>query len=125
MAPPSATATPTDGAVLVRLPAADRHWPALLPTVETGEMLTVTVGHVSLLPVSTDDLSDRGYRIVGVAAADRPIGRCVGILVPHDLRVRDPEWFGVLVRRAERVFDLRHGPVLRLLAAEIERHLQG
>lgn len=122
---PSVTSrvAPTDGAVLVRLPATDRGWAADLPPVPGGQVLTVTVGHPDLLPVPVDDLVRGGYRVVGVASDHRPVGRNVDVLVPGALRERSPAWFRSMVSRAERVFDLRLGPVLRVLAAELELHL--
>lgn len=118
------TTTPLDGAVLLRVPAPDRSWARRLPVAPRGVTLTVTVGHGDLLPVPVDDLIAAGYRIAGVAAIDRPVGLSVDIMVPERCRLAHPDWFARLVARAERVFDLRHGPVLRVLAAEIELHLR-
>jgi hypothetical protein len=115
---------PPEGSVLVRIPAPDRTWARQLPPVPGGRTLTVTVGHPALLPVPVDDLVGGGYRIVGIAVAHRPVGRTVDILVPGDLRRDHPSWWGELLPRAERVFDLRHGPVQRVLAAELELHLR-
>jgi hypothetical protein len=112
-----------DGAVLVRLRADGPDWAARLPAAPTSRVLTVTVGHPSLVPVPVDDLVSGGYRIVGVAEGDRPVGACVDVYVPADLRVREPEWWGRLSARAERVFDLRMGPVWAVLGAELELHL--
>jgi hypothetical protein len=120
-APPPA---PTDGSVLVRIAAPDRAWARRLPPVPADRTLTVTVGHAALLPVPVDDLVGGGYRIVGVAAEHRPVGRTVDVLVPADLRRDHPAWWTELVGMAERVFDLRHGPVQRVLAAELDLHLR-
>jgi hypothetical protein len=116
--------TPTEGAVIVRLGAPARSWAGTLPEVPGGRLLTLTVGHPSLLPVAADALASRGYRLVGVAADHRPIGFTVDILVPAEVRTAHPGWWTTLVGRAERVFDLRHGPVQRVLAAELELHLR-
>jgi hypothetical protein len=116
--------TPTEGAVLVRVGATNRAWVGTLPPVPDAHVLTVTVGHPTLLPVPVDRLTSRGYRLVGVAADHRPVGLTVDVLVPADLRAAHPDWWERLVGRAERVFDLRHGPVLRVLAAELELHLR-
>jgi hypothetical protein len=125
VAPPVTSPTSSlEGAVLVRLPAADRGWAAGLPAAPDAAVLTVTVGHPSLVPVPVDDLLDGGYRIVGVASDHRPIGPCVDVLVPPELRRDAPDWFHELVSRAERVFDLRLGPVLRVLAGELHLHLR-
>lgn len=114
---------PIDGAVMVRLRASDRGWIRELPAVPGGRVLTVTVGRPDLLPVPADDLVTRGYRLVGVAAEHRPIGPTVDVLVPAVLR-DDPVWWPQLQPLAERVFDLRMGPVRQLLAAEIDVHVR-
>ena len=124
MQPPPLLRVPNDGAVLVRLPASDRRWPEVLPVVPVGWTLTVTLGHPDLLPGPLDPLHDAGYRIVGVAAEHRPLGRIVDVLVPGSLRSEEPVWWGSLAEQAERIFDLRHGPVLRLLEPELALHLR-
>ncbi|MFA9445526.1 hypothetical protein [Egicoccus sp. AB-alg6-2] len=104
--------------------APDRSWPGRLPRVPGGTVLTVTVGHPELLPVAVDDLVRGGYRIAGVATERRPVGRNVDVMVPAGLRLEQPEWWQELALGAERIFDLRLGPVLRVLAAEIDLHLR-
>lgn len=122
---PSTPATPpTDGSVLVRVTALDRSWPRRLPAVPGDAVLTVTVGHPDLLPVAVDDLVSGGYRIAGVASEHRPVGRSVDVLVPAELRLARPDWWRQFAGGAERVFDLRLGPVLRVFAAEIDLHLR-
>jgi hypothetical protein len=121
---PASPPAPTDGSVLVRIVAPDRSWARRLPPVPADRVLTVTVGHPALLPVPVDDLVGGGYRIVGVAAEHRPVGRTIDVLVPADLRRDHPAWWGQLVVMTERVFDLRHGPVQRVLAAELDLHLR-
>lgn len=120
------TSTPlppvVDGSVLVRIPAHDRGWARALPTSPGFEPLTVTVGHPDLLPVPGDDLVAAGYRVVGVASEHRPIGFTVDVLVPADLREDHPRWWAEMLARAERVFDLRLGPVQVVLAAELALH---
>ena len=125
MTPPPAPARFEDGTVLVRVRASDRGWAARLPQVPDGRTLTVTVGHPGLLPVPADDLVRNGYRLVGVAAEHHPIGRSVDVLVPPDLQREHPEWWRGLLDRAERVFDLRLGPVQRVLAVELGLHRTG
>lgn len=111
-----------DGTLLVRVAATDRGWARTLPRVPDGRTLTVTVGQADLAPVPADDLVASGYRIVGVAAAHRPLGRLVDVCVPPDLREEHPSWWSALAARAERIFDPRMGPVARVLAAELAMH---
>jgi hypothetical protein len=112
----------TDSSVLVRIPAPDRSWAATLPAVPDDHVLTVTLGHPRLLRMPVDDLVAAGYRIAGVASEHRPIGDCVDVLVPESLRLLHPAWWRDLVHRADRVFDLRLGPVQQVLAAELALH---
>lgn len=121
---PAPQPAPADGTVLVRVAAPDRSWARRLPPVPDDRVLTVTVGHPQLLPVPVDDLVGGGYRIVGVAADHRPVGRTIDVLVPADLRRDHPEWWLLLLPLAERVFDLRLGPVQRVFAAELDLHLR-
>lgn len=114
---------PPDGSVLVRVRSADRGWARRLPRVPDGLVLTVTVGDPSLLPVPVDDLVSGGYRVVGVAPHDPPLGRHVDVLVPAHVRTAHPAWWRSLLVLAERAFDLRLGPVRSVLAAELELHL--
>lgn len=112
----------TDGDVLVRLPAHDAAWPATLPVAPAGHLLTLTLGHPSLLPGLESTALPAGYRLVGVASERRPIGRSVGIYVPATVRNHHPHWWRSLLNQAERVFDLQLGPVQRVLAAELALH---
>jgi hypothetical protein len=121
---PTPLPVPMDGAVLVRVAAPDRGWAGRLPPVPGGRTLTVTVGHPGLLPVPVDDLVSGGYRIVGVASERRPVGRTVDVLVPGELRGGEPGFWRALLASSERVFDLRHGPVQQVLAAELDVHLR-
>ena len=122
MSPSAVDATP---GVLIRLPAGDRRWPDTLPRAPGSSVLTISVGHPRLLPLDTTDLEARGYRIVGVAVAHRPIGATIDVLVPGSLLTAEPAWVQALQRRAERVFDLRMGPVQRVLAPELAVHRRG
>jgi hypothetical protein len=115
---------PADGDVLVRLPAFDRSWPSGIPAVPSGWTLTVTLGHPRLVPVDADQLVTAGYRIVGAAVEHRPIGLVIDVLVPRALRLAAPDWWDEVHARAERVFDLRLGPVRSVLAAELALHLK-
>jgi hypothetical protein len=111
-----------DGDVLVRLPAIDEAWAATLPPAPGGHVLTLTLGHPALLPGPGATSLPAGYRIVGVATERRPIGRTVDVFVPALVRSEHPDWWTATLHLAERVFDLRLGPVQRVLAAELELH---
>jgi hypothetical protein len=123
-APQTADATPTQGAALVRLPVDDGAWVTALPPVPSGWTLTVSLGHPSLLPIPEDELTSRGYAVVGVATARAPVGRSIDVLVPGALRAAEPRWWEQLGRRASRIFDLRMGPVLTVLGNQLALHDQ-
>jgi hypothetical protein len=48
----------------------------------------------------------------------------VDVLVPRTLRDAEPLWWDAVRSSAERIFDLRLGPVRFVLAAELELHLR-
>lgn len=112
------------GTLLVRVPAASSAWPRTLPAVPAGATVTVTLGRATLLPDDGDGLVGSGYRVAGVAADHRPLGDVVDLLVTPALREAEPAWWAEVRGRADRVFDLRFGPVAALLAAEIALHLE-
>ena len=109
-------------AVLLRLPATDQGWPLALPPVPAGLEVTVTVGHPDLLPTDIEDARARGYRIVGAASDQRPIGSKVDVLVTGAQRAAAPAWWTELLARSERAFDLRLGPVQLVLRSELDLH---
>ncbi len=113
-----------DGALLVRVAACGPGWASSLPEIPDGSEATVTLGRPELLPVDTAAARTRGYRIVGTASGDRPIGDVVDVLVPWELRVEAPGWWDQLVATAQRVFDPGLGPVQRMLQAELTVHLR-
>lgn len=116
---------PPPGAVLVRTRADGPDWLDRLPAVPAGQHVTVSVSHLELRAVSAGLLLERGYRIVGVhpwrAATDGH--GSVDLLVHADLIASAPDWWRGLVAIADRAFDLRHGPVQRVLGDEIALHL--
>ena len=109
-------------AILLRLPADGPGWAMALPPVPGGNEITVTLGHPDLLPVDTAAARARGYRIVGAASEQRPLGSVADLLVPGDLRQTAPAWWDAVLRRASRAFDLRLGPVQQVLDAELALH---
>ena len=110
------------GAVLVRLPASGPSWATCLPVVPDAREVTVTLGRAELLPVDTGLLRDRGYRVIGAASAQRPIGDVVDLLITEELRTSAAGYWARLLADAERVFDLSLGPVQRMLHAELALH---
>lgn len=111
-----------EGAVLLRIPATGTAWAASLPILPVGLVLTVALGHPDLLGAGGDADLPAGYRVVGVATGRRPIGHTVDIFVSAEARETHPAVWDRLVHRAERVFDLRLGPVQQVLAAELGLH---
>lgn len=107
--------------VLVRINARDRHWPLLLPVAPRNVRLTVTLGHPKLCPLDTL-AEERGYHVVGVAAGHRPIGACVDVWLPQAVLSSHASWVVPFRDLAERVFDLRLGPVRFALEHELAMH---
>jgi hypothetical protein len=114
---------PVDGPVLVRVAIVDALWVLGLPPAPGGERIGVTVGRADLVNETVRAaLSDRGYDLIAVVEGRRP-GPHADLLVPASLRTEHPRWFAALLLVAQRVFDLRFGPVHVALHDELLAHL--
>lgn len=109
---------PPTGAVLLRLVAHDGSWLLRLPEVPGRRTLSVTVGGAEHRAVASTDLARLGYRVVGSTGDPRH----VEVLVPVSMAEAHPAWFLAALAVADRAFDLRHGPVQRLLGPVIGLH---
>jgi hypothetical protein len=118
---PRTETRPSDGSVVVRLPASESGWVRALPPLPGRARLGITVGEDRLL-ADRATLAERGYDLLAVVAGRRP-GPHADVLVPGDLRAAQPRWFSALMLPAERVFDLRFGPVHVALRDELAVHL--
>jgi hypothetical protein len=124
---PSVTADRTrparsaEGPVLVRIATGAADWVTGLPPVPAGHRVSVTVGEDGLAAAS-DGLALRGYDLIAVVPGRRP-GPHADLLVSSGLREEAPRWFSALLLVAERVFDLRFGPVHVALRDELLAHL--
>lgn len=116
---------PPPGAMLVRVRADGPTWIDRVPSVPAGNVVTVSVSDPALREVASEDLLRCGYRIVGVhpwrAATDGHA--TVDLLVTAQLVESSPAWWRALLSVADRAFDLRLGPVQRVLGQEIALHL--
>ncbi len=112
-----ALSRPADGSVVVRVVADRPGWERALPPVP-GARVAVTVGAADLAD-ARDELAARGYDLAGVVPGVRG-GRHADVLVPGPLRADEPRWFAALLLPADRVFDLRFGPVGAVLRAELQ-----
>jgi len=115
------SARPAEGPVLVRLGAADPSWVHGLPSVPEPLRVGITVGDASLLSAA-EELAARGFDLIEVVPGRRP-GPHADILVTAALREAHPRWFAALLLVADRVFDLRFGPVQMALHDELVAHL--
>lgn len=124
---PSATDAPTrpprpaEGPVLVRIDAGDETWVQGLPSLPDGVRIGVTVGDGALRE-DARAMAARGYDLVDVVPGRRP-GRHADLLVTAAVREGYPRWFAALLLVADRVFDLRFGPVQTVLHDELIAHL--
>lgn len=112
------------GTVLARLPAPDAARLRDLPPLPPGSRpVTVTLGTEALLAAGPD-LSRAGYLPAGVHPAARLADGtpAVDVLIPAPTRTANPDWWEALRGRAVRVFHLAHGPVLSVLAPELDLH---
>ena len=115
------SAHPAEGPALVRINAGDDHWFQGLPSLPGALRVSVTVGDASLV-AAADALAVRGYDLIEVVPGRRP-GRHADLLVHRALRDDHPRWFAALLLVADRVFDLRFGPVQLVLHDELAAHL--
>ena len=121
---PTATRTqtrPSEGPVLVRVPADGPSWVRGLPPVPTPHRIGVTVA-LEQLRSDAAELAARGYDLIDVVGGRRP-GPHAHLLVPAALREDEARWFASLLLVSERVFDLRFGPVHIALHDELMAHL--
>lgn len=109
------------GAVLVRVGAGESDWATGLPQVPDGLRVSMTVGDPTLL-ADEEECAHRGYDLIGVVPGRQP-GRHADVLVVAADRDAHPRWFAGLLLVADRVFDLRFGPVHAALHDELVAHL--
>jgi hypothetical protein len=105
----------------VRIDAAAADWVLGLPAVPDSLSVSVTVGDPSLRD-DARELAMRGYDLIDVVPGRSP-GRHADLMVPAALREGHDRWFASLLLVAERVFDLRFGPVHIALHDELMAHL--
>jgi len=115
------SARPAEGPVLVRVAAGSASWVQGLPQVPDAQRVGVTVGDASLRDAGAA-LALRGYDLIQVVPGRRP-GAHADLLVHAALREGHPRWFSALLLVADRVFDLRFGPVHLALHDELVAHL--
>lgn len=113
-----------EGAALVRIDARQPGWWRQLPELPAGTSVTMSGdGHFGDLPGDlVQNLSRRGYRVVGSLNDMPPIMR-VDVLVPAKVRSAHRHWWRSISAEADRVFDLRMGPVLMVLSDVLAMHL--
>lgn len=114
-------ARPAEGPVLVRITADGTDWVQGLPPVPGPDRVGVTVGDAAL-EADRDALALRGLDLIGTVPGRRP-GRHADLLITAELRRTHPRWFAALLLVADRVFDLRFGPVHVALHDELVAHL--
>jgi hypothetical protein len=110
-----------EGPVLIRIDAEASDWVLGLPAVPEALIVSVTVGDPSLRD-DARELAMRGYDLIEVVPGRSP-GRHADLLVPAALREEHDRWFAALLLVAQRVFDLRFGPVHIALHDELMAHL--
>jgi hypothetical protein len=113
---------PPPGALLVRVATTGPSWVGRLPPVPGGLEITVSVSAPDQREIPSDRLAASGYRIVG--CHPNRTGT-VDLLVPASVIAAHPDWWRQVLAVADRAFDLRLGPVQRILGAEISLHLRG
>ena len=113
---------PPPGALLVRVATTGPSWIDRLPPVPGQHEITVSLSDPTQREIPSARLAASGYRIVGCHPNHTDT---VDLLVPAAVIADHREWWREVLAVADRAFDLRLGPVQRILGAEISLHLRG
>ena len=115
-------AAPPAPVTVLRLPAdPDGRWARALPTVPSGELVTVSTSAPAPGAIAT--LRREGYVYIGEVPdpliSDRSV---VDVVVPGPLAESDPSWWRAATSNAEAVVTLAHGPVARVFGGLVATH---
>lgn len=125
-ATPAAAALPLprpDGAILRLLTGADG-WAEDIPPAPRRHRITVTFSTMDALALHGEAMQLLGYEVAGVRSC--PLGEprsCADLLVPSLLVESRSRWMRALSDRADRVFNLRAGPVALAFGDVVDAHL--
>jgi hypothetical protein len=103
-------------------------WAEQIPPAPAGSDVTVSLSPAAAAAGHADALADLGYRPVGTDRRTQPVaagaGASVQLLVDPGLIEASPTWYRALAERAERAFNLAHGPAAAALAPLVQLHTE-
>jgi hypothetical protein len=113
--------TQDDPSALVRLPVEAGAWAESLPPVPERHRVTLSFSSAALRDEHGDAVELLGY--VLVASPSDPTGPdAAWLVVPAELARSHPRWWSTIRKRADAVYHLGMGPVLRRFASLLDAH---
>ena len=128
MAPRAISTAPTarlpqaDG-VILRLRTGGDGWAEDIPPAPPHHLVTVTFTTLDARALHADAIDLLGYRVAGIRPC--PFGEpysYADLLVPPDLAESRIRWWYAISERADRVFNVRAGPVAMVFADVLAAH---
>jgi hypothetical protein len=115
------TAADHELSLCVEVAVADASWMDDLPPAPVTAPITVTFDDAGLAGRDADAIEELGYRYAGIAPVHHA-HQVAHVTVTWDLVARHPRWWRALLAVAQRVYDLRFGPVQQALREVLDVH---
>jgi hypothetical protein len=109
-------------AVLARVPVSAERWAEALPPAPADAVVTMSFSSPAVLADHAEALQLLGYRVLDAPSLPSE-ERVAWMLVGRDVIENRRPWWEAVRCHADRVYDLRFGPALRLLDAIVAAHL--
>jgi hypothetical protein len=113
--------TSDEPGALVRLPIGSGPWAESLPPAPDGHRVTVSFSSPALAEEHGDAVRLLGYVLVN-GPDDEDTEPLAWLVVPAALARSHPRWWTTIRSRADAVYHLGMGPVLRQFAAVLRPH---
>lgn len=105
----------------VEVAVADGAWVEQLPPAPSTRPVTISFDDLELAARDRTAVDDLGYTVVGTATV-RHADDVAHLLVPLSAIEDHPRWWRAVLDLAERVYDLRFGPVQLALVDVLRAH---
>lgn len=113
--------TQDDPAALVRMPVEPGAWAESLPPAPDEHRVTLSFSSAALLDEHGDAVGFLGYVLVP-HPPDATGPDAAWLVVPAELARAHPRWWSMIRTRADAVYHLGMGPVVRRFAPLLEAH---
>jgi hypothetical protein len=125
---PASTRPRRPDGVLLFLAVDGPDWAEHIPPAPGDADVTVSLSPAAAAAGHADALEDLGYRPVGTDRRTQPLavgaGASVQLLIAFALIETYPTWYRALAERAERAYNLAHGPAAAALAPLVQLHTE-